>query len=109
MEVRRAGAKSFRQVHGPQPEMTTILRAESSRERSRKSYPLDVSVGSIGITASPGSPAGGAGIMGGPMEDSSSPAQLSKLPALEGSASSFFQALSESPRSDGGVRESHEL
>ena len=63
------------EVHGPQPEMATILRAETSREERRKmSYPLDVSVGSIGITATPGSPAGGAGIMGGPMEDSSSPA-----------------------------------
>jgi len=74
------------EVHGPQPEMTTILQAskEGPSDRSRISYPLDPSVGSIGIAGVLGSSAGGgAGIMGGPLEDATL-LPSAKLPLLEG-------------------------
>ncbi|CAK9102933.1 unnamed protein product [Durusdinium trenchii] len=77
------------EVHGPQPEMTSILHQTREAQADRgRSYPLDVSVGSIGIPGGFGSSAGGgAGIMGGPLEDTTLlPSPASKIPGLEGSA-----------------------
>mmetsp|Transcript_30841 Transcript_30841/g.49670 ORF Transcript_30841/g.49670 Transcript_30841/m.49670 type:complete len:826 (+) Transcript_30841:94-2571(+) len=78
------------EVHGPQPEMTSILQASSKDEKSEKGrtiYPLDTSVGTIGISGSLGSSAGGgAGILGGPLEDATLlPSPVAQLPVLEGS------------------------
>eukprot|EP00439_Symbiodinium_sp_Y106_P086160 s17_g31.t1 len=95
------------EVHGPQPDMSYILRhAASPRDpTSTKSsldkalsdgrlssprgarHPLDTSVGSIGIDGGFGSSAGGgAGIFGGPLEDATLlPSAATMLPTLEGS------------------------
>lgn len=78
------------EVHGPQPEMTSILQASSKDEKSEKGravYPLDISVGTIGIPGTMGSSAGGgAGILGGPLEDATLlPSPAAQLPVLEGS------------------------
>lgn len=106
------------EVHGPQPDMSYILRHGSPRDPTstksldkasgRLSSPrggvrhLDTSVGSIGIDGGFGSSAGGgAGIFGGPLEDATLlPSAATMLPTLEGSqvTSSFDKVAGGSGR-----------